>query len=612
MHQQQQQQLLQLLASVTNHPTSTLVPASSSPLNITQQSPQQQQLQELNEARIQLAIRQAVNPLSSASFDSASRLTAAPQPLYSNAAASATVLSTGSTGSSANTVTNAANETIGTNGSVTSNGVTSLLQSLASQTAQMQGLINVLMAQQQQQPSIPDSLAGSTESLVYQQQQQQRRKDAEHVLLPAMSSASISSLPSSVGSSVVSRSSESSNNSKPETIVPARVSNSLITNSSASAMRTTAAAAASVRTSHASSTSPSVPTSPSPSGSSSPPADAIGSRGSLPPAVGVSLQASGLPSRLGPFSLSIVAQPEANHRARYLTEGSRGSVKDRFHRGYPAVQLTGCSEPVQLCIFVAADSDRLRPHSHYQACKVAGKTTASRSTEVDCEGTRVLVVNCDPRDGNVFSIDCIGILKLRNVDVGIHGGVPGCRAGRGQKRSYQQQLQQQGGGANTQARLVFRVCLGPTAESAASIESAESGGVSTPVVLQVVSDTIVCTQPVGSPEVLRASSTEGPCHGGSDLFLIGKNFARGSRVIFREVHGSDSDWEAEAAIEPDYFTQAHLICRVPAYRRTDLAAPITVQVTVRCEDRRDSEPFYYTYKPALVPLRMASPGATLS
>uniref|UniRef100_A0A1I8FAY9 RHD_dimer domain-containing protein n=1 Tax=Macrostomum lignano TaxID=282301 RepID=A0A1I8FAY9_9PLAT len=130
---------------------------------------------------------------------------------------------------------------------------------------------------------------------------------------------------------------------------------------------------------------------------------------------------------------------------------------------------------------------------------------------------------------------------------------PDVAQARGQKRSYQQQLQQQGGGANTQARLVFRVCLGPTAESAASIESAESGGVSTPVVLQVVSDTIVCTQPVGSPEVLRASSTEGPCHGGSDLFLIGKNFARGSRVIFREVHGSDSDWEAEAAIEAGLF-----------------------------------------------------------
>uniref|UniRef100_A0A1I8JKK6 Uncharacterized protein n=1 Tax=Macrostomum lignano TaxID=282301 RepID=A0A1I8JKK6_9PLAT len=42
-------------------------------------------------------------------------------------------------------------------------------------------------------------------------------------------------------------------------------------------------------------------------------------------------------SRYGPYQLLVAAQPELNHRARYLTEGSRGAVKDRSQTGYPAV-----------------------------------------------------------------------------------------------------------------------------------------------------------------------------------------------------------------------------------------------------------------------------------
>lgn len=37
-----------------------------------------------------------------------------------------------------------------------------------------------------------------------------------------------------------------------------------------------------------------------------------------------------------------MVQPETQHRARYLTEGSRGSVKDRTQQGFPTVKV-GCS-----------------------------------------------------------------------------------------------------------------------------------------------------------------------------------------------------------------------------------------------------------------------------
>lgn len=37
--------------------------------------------------------------------------------------------------------------------------------------------------------------------------------------------------------------------------------------------------------------------------------------------------------------LKILIQPETQHRARYLTEGSRGSVKDRAQQGFPTVKV---------------------------------------------------------------------------------------------------------------------------------------------------------------------------------------------------------------------------------------------------------------------------------
>lgn len=38
--------------------------------------------------------------------------------------------------------------------------------------------------------------------------------------------------------------------------------------------------------------------------------------------------------------MRILVQPETQHRARYLTEGSRGSVKDRTQQGFPTIKVT--------------------------------------------------------------------------------------------------------------------------------------------------------------------------------------------------------------------------------------------------------------------------------
>lgn len=45
------------------------------------------------------------------------------------------------------------------------------------------------------------------------------------------------------------------------------------------------------------------------------------------------------PSKSEGKDLKIVVQPETQHRARYLTEGSRGSVKDRTQQGFPTVKV---------------------------------------------------------------------------------------------------------------------------------------------------------------------------------------------------------------------------------------------------------------------------------
>ena len=51
---------------------------------------------------------------------------------------------------------------------------------------------------------------------------------------------------------------------------------------------------------------------------------------------------SQFPNRSHGFELQIVSQPEEQHRARYLTEGSRGAVKDRSQQNYPVVKVYQC------------------------------------------------------------------------------------------------------------------------------------------------------------------------------------------------------------------------------------------------------------------------------
>ncbi|XP_060796813.1 nuclear factor of activated T-cells 5 isoform X2 [Neoarius graeffei] len=282
--------------------------------------------------------------------------------------------------------------------------------------------------------------------------------------------------------------------------------------------------------------------------------------------------------------LKILVQPESQHRARYLTEGSRGSVKDRTQQGFPTVKLEGVKEPVILQVFVSNDAGRVKPHGFYQACRVTGRnTTACR--EVDIEGTTVIEVSLDPSNNMTLAVDCVGILKLRNADVEARIGLAGSK-----KKS-------------TRARLVFRVNI-PRSD----------GSVLT---LQAPSSPILCTQPAGIPEILKKSLHSCSVRGGKEVFIIGKNFLKGTKVIFQEKTSDEKSWRAEAEIDMELFHQNHLIVKVPPYQNLAITSPVSVGIYVMTNAGRchDVQPFTYTPEPVMeVPVKKETipPGKSCS
>ncbi|XP_058502511.1 nuclear factor of activated T-cells 5a isoform X2 [Solea solea] len=269
------------------------------------------------------------------------------------------------------------------------------------------------------------------------------------------------------------------------------------------------------------------------------------------------------PQRSDGKELKILVQPETQHRARYLTEGSRGSVKDRTQQGFPTVKLEGVNEPVVLQVFVANDAGRVKPHGFYQACRVTGRNTTA-CKEVDIEGTTVIEIPLEPSNDMTLAVDCVGILKLRNADVEARIGVAGSK-----KKS-------------TRARLAFRVVI------------PQSDGSN--LTLQVPSSPILCTQPAGVPEILRKSLHSCSVRGGEEVFIIGKNFLKGTKVVFQENIADDNSWQAEAKIDMDLFHQNHLIVTAPPFHNQSITSPVSVGIYVMTNAGRshDAQPFTYT------------------
>lgn len=276
-------------------------------------------------------------------------------------------------------------------------------------------------------------------------------------------------------------------------------------------------------------------------------------------------------SKDGKIEMRILVQPEEQHRARYMTEGSRGSIKDEKGTGFPTVKLIGYNQPAVLQIFIGCDQGKVQPHLFYQACKVTGKN-CTPCVERVIDGTYVIEIQLDPANDMTVSCDCIGILKERNVDV--EQRLPYFGMTRCKKRS-------------TKCRMVFRVNI-PLA----------NGNYET---LQITSSPILCTQSPGLPEICRKSLIECPAKGGADLFIIGKNFQKDARIIFTEYSKEHSSrgtvvWEESVEPEKEYMHQSHLVCSIPPYCNQDIEKSVEVVMTVS-SGGKSSEPHFFNYNP---------------
>lgn len=279
-------------------------------------------------------------------------------------------------------------------------------------------------------------------------------------------------------------------------------------------------------------------------------------------------------SKDGKTELRILVQPEEQHRARYMTEGSRGSIKDEKGTGFPTVKLIGYNQPAVLQIFIGCDQGKVQPHLFYQACKVTGKN-CTPCVERIIDGTYVIEIQLDPANDMTVSCDCIGILKERNVDV--EQRLPYFGMTRCKKRS-------------TKCRMVFRVNI-PLANG--SYET-----------LQITSSPILCTQSPGLPEICKKSLTECLAKGGVDLFIIGKNFQKDARITFTEFAKEQGHslsrgnivWEESVEPEKEFIHQSHLVCCIPPYCNQDIENPVKVVMSVS-SGGKSSEPHIFTYNP---------------
>ncbi|KAL1494845.1 hypothetical protein ABEB36_010368 [Hypothenemus hampei] len=271
-------------------------------------------------------------------------------------------------------------------------------------------------------------------------------------------------------------------------------------------------------------------------------------------------------SRFSDVALTIVKQPEQQHRARYQTEGSRGAVKDRDGNGFPIVQLTGYYKPAVLQVYIGTDVGKVTPHMFYQACKVSGKNSTP-CVEKKIDGTCVIELGLDPSKEMCATCDCVGILKERNVDV---------------EHRFPDQLGNRSKKKSTRCRMIFRTTI-----------THDNGNTET---LQVCSQPIVCTQPPGIPEICKKSLTSCPASGGLELFVLGKNFLKDTKVIFQQYEDGRVCWEQAVIPDKEYLQQTHFVCVVPPYRTLNIAEPIPVRLCV-VSSGKTSESHQFVYTP---------------
>lgn len=274
-----------------------------------------------------------------------------------------------------------------------------------------------------------------------------------------------------------------------------------------------------------------------------------------------------LPSQFGQFELKMEIQPRPHHRAHYETEGSRGAIKSECGR-HPVVKLIGYNEKaVTLQMFIGtADERYIRPHIFYQVHRITGKTVATPSQETMFSGTKVLEIPLLPENNMCASIDCAGILKLRNSDIELRKGETDI------------------GRKNTRVRAVFRVHI-----------PQHNGKV---LSLQVASVPIECSQRLAQelPQVESFNPTCGSVTGGEEMLITGPNINQDSIVIFLEKStDGKTQWEVDVKAIQEKSNNTSIVVKIPPYYKKPTASSTQVLFYVSNGKRKRSSSQFFTY-----------------
>uniref|UniRef100_A0A4W5PV43 Nuclear factor of activated T cells 3 n=1 Tax=Hucho hucho TaxID=62062 RepID=A0A4W5PV43_9TELE len=263
-----------------------------------------------------------------------------------------------------------------------------------------------------------------------------------------------------------------------------------------------------------------------------------------------------LPHLFGQYELKVEVHPKAHHRAHYETEGSRGAIK-AASGGHPVVKLMGYNEkPVNLQMFIGTADDRyLRPHAFYQVHRITGKTVATASQEIIISSTKVLEIPLLPENNMSASIDCAGILKLRNSDIELRKGETDI------------------GRKNTRVRVVFRVHI---------------------------------PQPNGKVLSLQAASIPVECCDGNAVILLSVKM-ESYHVFYCHVFSLSfclldgrPQWEVEAKIIREKSQGSSIVVEVPPYHSKTVTSAVQVQFYVCNGKRKRSQSQRFTYLSVLV------------
>uniref|UniRef100_A0A3Q1C7C2 RHD domain-containing protein n=1 Tax=Amphiprion ocellaris TaxID=80972 RepID=A0A3Q1C7C2_AMPOC len=213
-----------------------------------------------------------------------------------------------------------------------------------------------------------------------------------------------------------------------------------------------------------------------------------------------------------------------------------------------------------------ANDRYLRPHSFYQVHRVTGKTVTTMCQEKVMGCTKVLEIPLLPENNMAASIDCAGILKLRNADIELKKGETDI------------------GRKNTRVRVVFRVAV-PHLDGQM-------------LWLQTVSIPVECSQRSGQdlPQLESFSPNSCSVDGGQELVITGSNIAAQSRVVFVEK-GPDGRtlWEMDARVLSEK-SSTRIVVEIPPYNKKT-TCPVQVQFYVSNGKRRRSVPQCFTYLP---------------